>query len=148
MLPMIVEASFTEKAFMENVTEKLVLQSGVLPLTGGGIMLITARRSGRWIIPKGHIEKGMTPAESAAKEAWEEAGVSGTVGAEPVGTYRYRRSGGLYSVEVYPLEVQEILEEWKERRFRRRIVVSPAEAAGMLFHDELRALVAGFFAGR
>ncbi|NTU69012.1 MAG: NUDIX hydrolase [Chlorobiaceae bacterium] len=133
---------------MANETENLFLQSGVLPLTGNGIMLITARRSGKWIIPKGHIEKGMTPAESAAKEAWEEAGVRGTVGTVPIGSYRYRRSGGLYSVEVYPLHILEIIDDWKERAFRRRMVVSPDEALGMLFHDELRTLVAGFFARR
>ena len=133
---------------MADRTEQLFLQSGVLPLTGDGIMLISARRSGRWIIPKGHIEKGMTPAESAAKEAWEEAGVRGTVGSWSIGSYRYRRSGGIYSVEVYPLQVQEIHEEWKEQQFRRRIVVSPAEAVAMISHDELRALVADFFARR
>jgi len=133
---------------MANGTEQLFLQSGVLPLTGDGIMLISTRRSGRWIIPKGHIEQGMTPAESAAKEAWEEAGVRGTVGARSIGSYRYRRTAGIYSVEVYPLEVLEVHDEWQERQFRRRMVVSPAEAVGMIFHDELRALVANFFALR
>ncbi|NTV02860.1 MAG: NUDIX hydrolase [Chlorobiaceae bacterium] len=133
---------------MADGMENLYLQSGVLPMTGDGVMLITARRSGKWIIPKGHIEKGMTPAESAAKEAWEEAGVSGRVGAEPIGTYRYRRSRGLYSVEIYPLEVMEIHEDWLERQFRRRMVVSPSEAVALLSNDELRAVVAGFFAKR
>jgi len=133
---------------MANGPEKLFLQSGVLPLTGDGLMLITARRSGRWIIPKGHVEKGMTPAESAAKEAWEEAGITGRVGLEPIGVYRYRRSGGLYSVEVFPFEVEKVLEEWQESHIRQRRIVTPVEALGMIFHDELRTLVADYFARR
>ncbi|WP_371514877.1 NUDIX domain-containing protein [Brevundimonas denitrificans] len=35
---------------------------------------------GRWIFPKGMVEDDMTPARSAAKEAWEEAGVRGDIG--------------------------------------------------------------------
>ena len=133
---------------MAKGSENLFLQSGVLPLTGDGVMLITSRNSGKWIIPKGHIEKGMTAAASAAKEAWEEAGVSGMVGADPIGSYRYRRSDCLYSVEVYPLDVLEVLDDWQERHIRQRRIVSPAEAISILFHDELRALVAGYFARR
>lgn len=133
---------------MADGPEKIFLQSGVLPLTDDGVMLITARRTGRWIIPKGHLEKGMTPAESAAKEAWEEAGITGKVGKEPIGVYRYRRSAGLYSVEVYPFEIDKVHEEWQERRIRQRRIVTPTEALDLIYHDELRALVADFFSRR
>jgi 8-oxo-dGTP pyrophosphatase MutT (NUDIX family) len=135
-------------AFMANEPEKLFIQSGVLPLTSDGVLLITARRSGRWIIPKGHVESGMSPAESAAKEGWEEAGVIGRIGHESIGIYRYRRPSGIYSVQVFPLEVESVLDEWPEMHLRQRRIVSRDEAAGLFTHDELRTLVVGFFGRR
>jgi 8-oxo-dGTP pyrophosphatase MutT (NUDIX family) len=34
---------------------------------------MTSRDTGRWIIPKGNIDAGATPAKAAEKEAYEEA---------------------------------------------------------------------------
>ena len=53
------------------------------------ILLLTTRQSKRWIIPKGWPIKGLRPAKSAAREAFEEAGVSGRVGAKSVGFFAY-----------------------------------------------------------
>src|SRR5690606_25585077 len=59
-----------------NLTRR---QSAALPFRQQGgkleVMLITSRRTGRWGVPKGGIQAGMTPWESAAEEAAEEAGV-------------------------------------------------------------------------
>ena len=52
------------------------------------VLLITARRSGRWIVPKGHPIRGLPVHEAAAREAWEEAGVQGRVNPAPLGRYR------------------------------------------------------------
>jgi 8-oxo-dGTP pyrophosphatase MutT (NUDIX family) len=43
------------------------------------VLLMTSRDTGRWIIPKGNIDAGATPAKAAEKEAYEEAGVKGTI---------------------------------------------------------------------
>ncbi|MBN1928300.1 MAG: NUDIX hydrolase [Chlorobiaceae bacterium] len=133
---------------MANGSGKIAVQSGVLPIAGDMIVLITTRSSGRWIIPKGYVEKGMSPAESAAKEAWEEGGIVGKVESEPIGTYVYRRPSGRYSVKVYPLEVESLLERWDEMHLRQRRVVSPAEALDMIVHDELKSLITSYFAER
>jgi len=53
------------------------------------ILLVTARRSRRWIIPKGWPIKGLKPPKSAAREAFEEAGVRGKVGMKSVGVFNY-----------------------------------------------------------
>ena len=62
---------------------KLLKQFAALPVmeTGGTlhVLLITSRTKQRWIIPKGHPEKGMRPAAVALLEAREEAGVAGTI---------------------------------------------------------------------
>ncbi|UWX56955.1 NUDIX hydrolase [Chlorobaculum sp. MV4-Y] len=133
---------------MANGTVKISEQSGVLPIAGDKIVLITARGSGRWIIPKGYIEKGMSPVESAAKEAWEEAGIIGTVRHEEIGTYSYRRPSGIFSVKIYPLEVESLLEQWDEMHVRQRRLVTPGEAIEMIYHEELRILVTDYLINR
>lgn len=130
---------------MDNQTDTIRRQSGVLPVFGGNVVLVTTRRSGRWIIPKGHVEKGMSAADSAAKEAFEEAGVTGCVSSGPIGSYTYRRQSGLFMVEVFPFEVDTLLDEWHEMAVRRRSVVTPSEASRMVFPEELGALIAAFF---
>ena len=54
-------------------------QFGALPYTIRDgqlvVLLITSRGRGKWIFPKGGLVEGMTPHDSAAHEAWEEAGL-------------------------------------------------------------------------
>jgi 8-oxo-dGTP pyrophosphatase MutT (NUDIX family) len=60
---------------------------------GGGIefLLVRTRRSGRWTFPKGSAEPGLTHAQAAALEAFEEAGVHGRI--EEASFARYVRRG-------------------------------------------------------
>ena len=39
------------------------------------VLMITSRKTKRWILPKGWLEEDKTEAEVALMEAWEEAGV-------------------------------------------------------------------------
>ena len=50
-------------------------------------LLITSRDTKRWILPKGWPENNMTPGQSAANEAFEEAGVKGKSDERPIGVY-------------------------------------------------------------
>jgi 8-oxo-dGTP pyrophosphatase MutT (NUDIX family) len=55
--------------------------------------LLVQTRGGRWIFPKGGVEPDLTHAESAALEAFEEAGVHGRMERIPFARYfRYRPS--------------------------------------------------------
>ncbi|WMT92848.1 NUDIX domain-containing protein [Pelagibacterium sp. H642] len=51
------------------------------------VLLITSRGRGKWIFPKGGLMSGKTPWESAAHEAYEEAGVEGEIEEHPIGSY-------------------------------------------------------------
>ena len=94
------------------------------------VLLVTSRKRGRWIVPKGDVERGATPAETARAEAFEEAGVAGTVRPEPVGRYRHGRGRRAALVEAYLLRVESEAEAWPERDERaRRWVPAPAAAA-------------------
>src|ERR1700681_2216499 len=75
------------------------------------VVLVTSRETGRWIIPKGWPIRRKAPHASAAREALEEAGVVGSVGRDPIGTYSYekRLAGGSIvtcEVRVFSLEVK------------------------------------------
>jgi 8-oxo-dGTP pyrophosphatase MutT (NUDIX family) len=75
-------------------------------------MLVTSRETRRWIIPKGWPQKGKPPHDSAAREAYEEAGVVGAVARCPVGSFAYEKrfkNGRVVVCEVYvfPLKVKD-----------------------------------------
>lgn len=116
------------------------------------ILLITSRDTRRWVVPRGNAIAGLSPAESGAQEAFEEAGVRGTVSEEPVGSYRYqkrRRNGAAIPAEVllFSLQVAQELADWPERRQRERRWFAPAEAAGAVEEPELKALLRDFAGG-
>lgn len=119
-------------------------QSAVIPYREGPqgveILLVTNRRRQRWIVPKGVVEPFMSAAESARKEAVEEAGVEGEVDTNPLGRYQYLKWGGTCSVEVFPMRVTNQFPTWEES-FRDRRWFSVAEAAAVLREPELQDLV-------
>jgi 8-oxo-dGTP pyrophosphatase MutT (NUDIX family) len=53
--------------------------------------LLVQTRGGRWIFPKGGVEPGLTRAQSAALEAFEEAGVHGRMEEIPFARYFRRK---------------------------------------------------------
>lgn len=111
-------------------------QSAALPYTVIDsrvvFLLVTSRRTGRWIFPKGSISSGMTPWDSAAKEALEEAGVTGTVSADVVGTYQNSDKGLLIDIDVYPLKVEAQYDIWDEMEQRLRHWALLAETRRLL----------------
>ena len=70
-------------------------------------LLVRTRNGERWTFPKGGVERGESMSEAAAREAREEAGVTGAVGAEPLGVYRYAPSrNGFDDVTAFLLDVK------------------------------------------
>ena len=122
-------------------------QSAVIPFRRtpeGKEVLITGSSSGRhWVVPKGIVDPGLSPAESARVEAREEAGVEGNVGAGPLGTFTYEKWGATCRVEVYGMEVTRILpaDAWEESH-RQRTWVSAETAAAMLYQKAFGPLIA------
>ena len=84
----------------------------------------------------------MSPQESAAEEAREEAGVEGIVGDEALGSYVYEKWGAATTCHVYPMEVVRELayEEWEENH-RQRSWVTPQQAAAQLRQAQLGPMV-------
>ena len=113
------------------------------------ILLVTTRRSGRWIVPKGWPIGGCTPRECAAREAMEEAGVLGVIAAEPIGTFPYekqRKSGAAVPcrVAVFALQVTHRLRDWPEKSARETRWCEIDEALALAGDDGLRRVIARF----
>jgi len=83
----------------------------------------------------------MSAAESAAMEAFEEAGVRGQIGDRPIDEYSYKKWGGVCGVKVFLLEVDEILDEWPESDIRRREWMSVDDAVEAIDQQALKAIV-------
>jgi 8-oxo-dGTP pyrophosphatase MutT (NUDIX family) len=125
-------------------------QAGAIPFRHEGgmlkVLLITSRDTGRWVIPKGGIDHGHTPAKAAETEAFEEAGIKGKLHPTPLGFYIYGkrlRSGIVQStsVEVYALEFQKQLKKWPERSERRLEWMTVSEAAAAVEEQGLGLLI-------
>ena len=113
------------------------------------ILLITSRDSGRWIIPKGWPMDGATPAESAATEAFEEAGVEGKLSHTVVGFYGYLKQlddadDMPIVVAVFPIRVKKLFNDWPERGERKRQWFPAKKAATMVDEPELRQILKQF----
>jgi 8-oxo-dGTP pyrophosphatase MutT (NUDIX family) len=116
---------------------------------GFEVLLITSRETRRWVIPKGWPMSGLSAAESAAQEAYEEAGIRGQMAAQAVGHYTYskRLRGGAkkrFRVDVFAMEVTEVLDLWPEAHERARQWLSPHEALALVEEPELAALIRTF----
>lgn len=104
------------------------------------VLLITSRKRKRWVIPKGIVEPGMTPQDSAAKEAEEEAGVTGQVIPNSLGTYTYPKWGKICRVEVFLLAVEKVESIWLEN-YRDRQWLSLAEAVERVEEVKLKQIL-------
>jgi phosphohistidine phosphatase len=113
------------------------------------VCLIRRKGSNSWGIPKGSVDPGDTREETALKEAWEEAGISGRLIGQALGTYEYEKWSATLEVAVYVMEVLKQHAEWQESRFRERRWTSFDDAAALLighpardFLDRARLLAA------
>ncbi|MCA3437989.1 MAG: NUDIX hydrolase [Rhodobacter sp.] len=115
------------------------------------VLLVTSRDTGRWIIPKGHLIPNLTPGASAAREAWEEAGVEGMVASLPIGVFTYDKIMGPgqaipCTVTVYPLEVTRLRDRFPERSQRQRKWFTPERAAAKVAEPGLCDILKAFSA--
>ena len=133
---------------MSPKVNKVLKQSGVIPyrIQDGKIevLLITSRDRRHWVMPKGDIPNGMTPPDSAAKEAWEEAGVIGQVNTQKIGTYKYRKQGKNYRVKMYLLPVETLCEDYPEAGYRQRQWLELSKAMRRIKITSLKRILKGF----
>ncbi len=116
---------------------------------GPQILLVTSRRTKRWITPKGWPMAGQTPAGAAATEAWEEGGVEGRISNRCIGIFTYTKVLEVGEdlpcvVALFPLKVRRLLKDWPERHERQRRWMSRSKAARAVLEPELARILDAF----
>lgn len=108
------------------------------------ILLISSSSGKKWAFPKGGVEKDLTRKESALKETYEEAGVTGHIVGK-LGEYAYRKAGREQRVVMYAMLYVKKTSDWPEKGLRVRKWVSIDKARKLLppelvpFLDHLEA---------
>lgn len=111
------------------------------------VLLVTSRDTGRWVIPKGWPCGKLPDPQSAAREAWEEAGVQGDVSDASLGIYTYQKrripkDPLPCAVTVFPLRVERLADKFPERKERQRKWFPARKAARKVDEPELREILA------
>ncbi len=130
---------------MDSKVSEPIQQASAIPYRWNGerleFCLITSMRSKRWIFPKGVIDPGETFAETALKESYEEAGLSGRIVGDPIGDYHYEKWNSTLHVTVVVMEVTRCDEKWQEADARSRRWVKHRKARALVSEETLKDLL-------
>lgn len=108
------------------------------------VVLVRSRRTGRWGLVKGGIEPGEVSPQAAAREAFEEAGVTGTVCSRLVGHFAYEKEGSSYhyQVAVHVILNDRLADHYPEQGMRERGSFALADAVDMVAHPQVSRMLA------
>jgi 8-oxo-dGTP pyrophosphatase MutT (NUDIX family) len=129
-------------------------QFAALPFRGDEtdleVLLITTRRKRRWSLPKGSRIGSKKPHRTAELEAYEEAGLTGAIRKQALGSFKHRKQKGkrkqILDVAVFPMKVSRQQSWWPEKGRREMIWLSPDDAARLVHKAELSRLIVRFAA--
>lgn len=114
-------------------------QSGVLAyrIHEGELQLLMFKtlKNPLWKLAKGIIEPGMSAADSASKEAWEELGIRGEVDPLPLGDTRHAKWGGECDLRLFAMRVTDAPDSdhwWHAQRYCQWLSPDAAKPACVL----------------
>jgi 8-oxo-dGTP pyrophosphatase MutT (NUDIX family) len=125
-----------------------VSQAGAIALREEGdrttVLLVRSKKDPAvWVFPKGHIDDGESAEAAATRETWEEAGVSGELGARVGAPLEFDSGGEPVSVQYFVLRARDE-QPSPERRDKLWLAIDEALAtlAFESARDKLREAVA------
>ena len=109
------------------------------------ILIISSSKNNHYVIPKGIIEPGLSSLQSAAKEAYEEAGIKGTIDLNVIGKYSTIKWKAETTIEVFSMKVTQVVDDkyWTEKH-RGREWLSFEDAIKILHQQELKPILLKF----
>ena len=121
-----------------------ILQAGAVPFRerdGQRQYLLVTSQRGNWIFPKGIVEPGETPEETALKEAREEAGIHGVILPDPVASYDDHKWRAECVVQLYLLRYAEDCRSWEEKHLRERRWCGYEDALRLIKKPKIRGVL-------
>lgn len=110
------------------------------------VCLVTSRRHGHWMIPMGKKEKKLSLADVARLEAYEEAGVLGSLNRKKF--FEVKTSSNKKQkkrkVRIFPMQVRNTLKNWPEKKQRQRRWVSINKLKTILPDKQLANAIIAF----
>ena len=95
-------------------------------------VIVTARKHPKkWIFPKGQPEADKDDRSVAVNEAFEEAGIIGTIQGKSI-KVSYSAGGDVVTCKLYPFKISKICRDWPERGVRKRKFVKLEKTADKL----------------
>ncbi len=109
-------------------------------------ILLIADAKGRWTIPKGHIEEGETPRQTAEREIQEETGLQQMTVLDWLGkiNFRYRRVNSLVlmTTEIFLVKAEGNTDKIKPQEWMAGIKwLSVAEALDKIEYEDISKLI-------
>jgi 8-oxo-dGTP pyrophosphatase MutT (NUDIX family) len=105
---------------------------------GHHVLLVRSSRSPRWVLPKGHIDAGETPEETAVREVREEAGVDASIHGEVGESAFVTPRGEAVRVRWFLMLEQGAWPEWEHREL---LWCDPDEAMRLVDYDDTREVI-------
>lgn len=133
------------------ILTKLILSSSKSKLTHGGgvlikkvdnkrlVLLVSSKKTGEWVLPKGHIDAGETSEETAVREVKEETGYAGKVISYLGKTPRYNFNNESILVDYYLMSP--LNEEPYPAEDRKKQWVEIERAIEMVKKEDLKELL-------
>ena len=121
------------------MNDQPLTHAGGVVLRDDRVLLVRAKPAPHdWVLPKGHIERGEAPADTAAREVREEAGVDATPGRE-LGVLEFEspKSGRVRSVYFEMCYVRDVPSE-DDREIRWCAI---EEALALIQFEDARELI-------
>ena len=121
--------------------ENDVKKWGVIPFRGTDRenleFMIVSTKGGKWGLPKGNLMNKLGPRKTALQEAYEEAGILGTIVNQKIS----KKVRGK-KMAFYPMEVKNEFSVWPESEWRKRKWIRSNDTDNYLSSNSLRSLLA------
>ena len=113
-------------------------QVGVFAYTGSGkVVLVTSRKGESWILPKGNRAKKRSDRLQAKREAFEEAGLQGSMNCKHYDFNSFEKSKNF---RIFTMNVKKILNDFPEKNQRKRMVTTFDRAEKMVKGEYLEII--------